>query len=117
MYLAKLKSENQLYAIKSMRKDKILETDVLDNIATEKDIMLDVDHPFVIGMDYLFQDKLRLYFVMPFVDGGDLYQCIDKRFPEETVKFYAAQVVHAIGYLHKKGYAHRDIKLENVLID
>ena len=56
---------------------------------------------------------------MPFVRGGELYKVYaqKKRFPEEVVKFYAAQIIVAIGYLHSRGYAHRDLKLENILVD
>ena len=70
-------------------------------------------------MEFVFQSDLRLYFVMPFIQGGELYKhfLYNKRFPEEVVKFYAIQIALAIGHLHKKGIAHRDLKLENILID
>ena len=56
---------------------------------------------------------------MPFVRGGELYKIYEsqKRFDEATVRFYAAQLAVAIGYLHSKGIAHRDLKLENILVD
>lgn len=56
---------------------------------------------------------------MPFVRGGELYKIFlsKRRFPEDTVKFYAAQITMAIGYLHNNGIAHRDLKLENILLD
>ena len=81
--------------------------------------MFECDHPFLVGMEYLFQNDLRLYFVMPFVRGGELYKVFSaqKRFNEKTVVFYAAQMAIAIGYLHMKGIAHRDLKLENILVD
>ena len=82
--------------------------------------MLSVDHPFLCRMDYMFHDKLCLYFVMPFLKGAELYKMfsIMHRFDESTVKFWAVQIIHAIGYLHEeKGIAHRDIKLENTLLD
>ena len=81
--------------------------------------MLECDNPFLISMDYLFQNDLRLYFVMPFIRGGELYKVFqsEKRFKEVVVKFYAAQMIIAIGYLHLKGIVHRDLKLENILID
>jgi serine/threonine protein kinase len=57
--------------------------------------------------------------VMPFVRGGELYKIFtkEKRLPEQVVKFYAIQIVLAIGELHSKGIMHRDLKLENILVD
>lgn len=58
----------------------------------EKKILLECEHPFIATMDYLFQDDVRLYFVMPFIKGAELYKIYKSRnfFPEEDVKFYAA---------------------------
>jgi serine/threonine protein kinase len=85
----------------------------------EKDILFAADHPFLVGMDFLFQSELRLYFVMPFIQGGELYKIFQsqKRFNEETVRFYGAQIALAIGELHDKNIMHRDLKLENILVD
>jgi len=74
VYLGELKQNKQLYAIKSIRKDVLLEFDQVNNTKLEKDILFSCDHPFLVGMDYLFQSTLRLYFVMPFVRGGELYK-------------------------------------------
>lgn len=93
--------------------------DQIESTLLEKDIMFECDHPFLVSMEYMFQNELRLYFVMPFIKGGELYKIYEeqKRFGEEVVKFYAAQLASAIGYLHSKGYVHRDLKLENILVD
>ena len=119
VFLGELKQNKKLYAIKSIRKDVLIEMDQIENTMLEKDIMFECDHPFLVGMDYLFQNELRIYFVMPFVRGGELYKIYEnqKRFNEETVRFYAAQLTIALGYLHSKGIAHRDMKLENILVD
>lgn len=119
VFLAKVKNGEQLYAVKTIRKDVLIQTDQIASTVLEKDIMLDCDHPFMVGMDYLFQTDFRLYFVMPFVRGGELYKVFltQRRFPEEVIKFYIAQIIHCIGYLHDRGFAHRDLKLENLLVD
>jgi len=93
VYLAQLRTGAPLfYAIKSIRKDILIDTDQVENTKLEKDILFSCDFPFLVGMEFLFQSSLRLYFVMPFVRGGELYKVFQsqKRFPEETVKFYAA---------------------------
>jgi len=119
VYLTELLENKKLYAIKAIRKDVLLETEQIENTKLERDILLECDHPFLWGMDYVFQNDLRVYFVMPFVRGGELYKHFlkNKRFPEEQVKFYAAQIACAIGYLHSKDIWHRDMKLENILMD
>ena len=119
VYLTELIDDKSLYAIKAIRKDVLIETEQVESTKQERDILLECDHPFLCGMDYVFQNDLRLYFVMPFIRGGELYKhflkC--KRFPESQVKFYAIQIVLALGYLHSKDICHRDMKLENILID
>lgn len=92
VYLAELRSTRKLYAIKVIRKDVLIEYDQIQSTQLEKDILFAADHPFLVGMDFLFQSETRLYFVMPFVRGGELYKVFqkEKRFPEEVVKFYGA---------------------------
>ena len=61
-----------------------------------------MNHPFIIGMDYVFQKAYRIYFIMPFIQGGELFKHLSekRRFSEEKTKFYAAQIALALGYLH-----------------
>ena len=92
VYLAELPGTDRKFAIKAIRKDVLIEYDQIKSTALEKDILFEADHPFLCGMEYLFQSEARLYFVMPFINGGELYKIFQeqKRFPEDTVKFYAA---------------------------
>lgn len=119
VFLAQMIGDDKLYAVKSIRKDILIQQDQVDSTILEKNIMLECNHPFLVGMDYLFQNDLRLYFVMPFVRGAELYKVFQqqKRFAEKVVKFYAAQIIIGIGYLHQRGIVHRDLKLENILLD
>ena len=77
------------------------------------------DHPNLIKMHYTFQNTYILFFVMDLIQGGELREILDieNMLPESVVKFYAVQIIDAIAFLHKKDIAHRDLKLENILID
>ena len=70
-------------------------------------------------MDFVFQSDTRLYFVIEFLRGGELYKHFlkRKRFQEDEAKFYATQIALAIGHLHKQSILHRDLKLENIMIN
>ena len=107
------------YAIKAIRKDILLIKNQVESTALERDILLEADHPFLCGMDYVFQSSTRLYFIMPFINGGELYKIFQekKRFEESVVKFYASQIIIGISKLHEKGIIHRDLKLENIMVD
>lgn len=104
--------------MKRIRKDILIQKGQIDNTYNERDILLKTEHPFLLGMDYVFQNEARIYFFLEFIRGGNLYQNLFKvkRFTEEQAKFYAAQLVLAIGVLHKHKIVHRDLKPENVLI-
>ncbi len=85
----------------------------------EKDILYSVEHPFIVSMDYVYQNDFRIYFLMTFIKGGELYRHLSKmkRFNEQQAKFFIAQIALAIGHLHKKNILYRDLKPENVLFN
>ena len=78
--------------MKVIRKDIVIQHDSIDSLEVEKLILLQVNHPFIIGMDYVFQKAYRIYFIMDFIQGGELFKHLSeqKRFSEEKAKFYAA---------------------------
>ena len=105
--------------MKSLRKDVIIEYDQVESTKLEKDILLQADHPFLVGMSYVFQTDQKIFFVMRFVRGGELFMHLRQvtRFPEERARFYAIQVAMALGHLHSKNIIYRDLKPENILMD
>jgi serine/threonine protein kinase len=111
--------DHHKYAMKSIRKDQLVSEGITDNILIEKNILLDGQCPFILPLIFFFQTNLRLYFVTPFIGGGDLFHRLKKEcfLKEEEVKFYAAQVGIALEYLHNMGICYRDLKPENILID
>lgn len=119
VFLVENSKNGKVYAMKRLNKDVVLQKNQVENIKVEKEILFDADHPFVNSMDYVFQNELRIYFFLKYVPGGNIYDNLYKvqRFKEPTVKFIAAQIVLALGYLHTKKIVHRDLKPENVLMD
>ena len=105
--------------MKVIRKDTVLDQDLLDGIIKEREVLISIDHPFIVHMRYGFQTPERLFFVMDLVKGGELwtYAREQTRIPEAEVKLYIANIALGIGALHDKNIIHRDIKLPNILID
>lgn len=68
------RNPGKLYAMKCIRKDIILENEQMDNIQLEKDILYTIDHPFLVNMEFVFQNDCRIYFLMHFVKGGELFR-------------------------------------------
>jgi len=96
-------------------------TQITDSLLiVEREILEKFDHPFIMGLEFAFQDATRLYLIMEFVNGGELFYHLRQHkggFGEERARFYAAEIVSALEYLHKSGVVYRDLKPENVLID
>uniref|UniRef100_A0A0K0FC25 Protein kinase C n=1 Tax=Strongyloides venezuelensis TaxID=75913 RepID=A0A0K0FC25_STRVS len=117
---AEHKKTKNIYAIKIIKKDMFNSDEDSDWTQTEKSIFeLASNHPFLVGLHSCFQTDLRLFFVIEFAPGGDLMYHMQRRrkLPEDHVRFYAAEIVLALHFLHYNGIIYRDLKLDNVLID
>jgi len=111
------KITKEKYAMKVMKKSDCL--DLYDDLYSEQKILAMLSHPFIVGMHYYFEDKDSLYYILDYVPGGELYQHLTQRgrFPEPQARFYMAEIVLALEYLHKGGVVYRDLKPENILLD
>lgn len=118
--LAKHKAEGRLYAVKVLNKVLIIRKRETDHIMCERNVLLkNVRHPFLIGLHYSFQTPDKLYFVLDYVNGGEVFFHLQKErvFPEPRARFYVAEIASALGYLHSIGIIYRDLKPENILLD
>ena len=117
--LARYKNTGDLYAIKSMRKDQLLSKSLIDNILIEKIILSEGQCQFILQLLFFFQTPERLYFITPFMKGGDLYHKlkVEGYLSENLVRFYTAQIAIALQHLHDSDIVYGDLKPENILID
>jgi len=89
VYLVQHLQTKKLYAMKCIRKDIVIDNEQFENIKLEKDILYSIEHPFIVSMDYVFQNEFRIYFLMNFIKGGELFRHLNKvkRFPEDQARF------------------------------
>ncbi|XP_015897490.1 serine/threonine-protein kinase AtPK2/AtPK19 [Ziziphus jujuba] len=119
VFQVRKKGTSEIYAMKVMRKDKIMEKNHAGYMKAERDILTKIDHPFIVQLRYSFQTKYRLYLVLDFVNGGHLFFQLYHHglFREDLARIYAAEIVSAVSHLHASGIMHRDLKPENILLD
>lgn len=117
--LARKIDTGRLYAIKILKKDQLVNENKIKPILSERAVLQQLNHPFLIKLHWAFQNIHELFFVMDICTGGELFFHLlqQRRFSEKLSKFYAAEILLGFKYMHDKHIVYRDIKPENILVD
>ena len=110
---------SKLYAMKILDKKLIAKYAQIIHTKTERDLLVKVNHPFIVNLIFAFQDRSRLYFVTEFMQGGELFFHLHKEhfFSNEQTKLLICEIILALEHIHKEGFIYRDLKPENILLD
>uniref|UniRef100_A0A7N8WZP8 non-specific serine/threonine protein kinase n=1 Tax=Mastacembelus armatus TaxID=205130 RepID=A0A7N8WZP8_9TELE len=111
--LVREKASGTYYAMKILKKEVIIAKDEVAHTLTESRVLKNTRHPFLTSLKYSFQTKDRLCFVMEYVNGGELFFHLSRErvFSEDRTRFYGAEIVSALDYLHSAKIVYRDLKV------
>eukprot|EP01029_Cantina_marsupialis_P031470 TRINITY_DN907_c0_g2_i1.p1 TRINITY_DN907_c0_g2~~TRINITY_DN907_c0_g2_i1.p1 ORF type:complete len:401 (+),score=59.56 TRINITY_DN907_c0_g2_i1:85-1203(+) len=117
--MVKLKETGDIFAMKVLKKEMVIQRKQYEHTLSERRILSNISHPFIVSLRFAFQTDHKLYMVFDFFNGGEIYHYLSRLgcFPEDRSRFYAAQIVCALDYLHKQNIVYRDLKPENLILD
>ena len=118
VYLVRYIKNNHVYAMKVYSKSDLREKNQEDNTKSERNLQTQINFPFIVSVKFAFQTESKLFLVQEFIQGGDLFNQIhsNPKFSTEKTRFYSAEIIIAIEYLHNNNMIYRDLKPENILI-
>ncbi|EST08204.1 Protein kinase domain protein [Kalmanozyma brasiliensis GHG001] len=120
VYLVREKKTDKLYAMKVLSKKEMIKRNKIKRVMAEQEILAASNHPFIVTLYHSFQSEDYLYLCMEYCMGGEFFRALQTRpgkcLAEEDAKFYAAEVIAALEYLHLMGFIYRDLKPENILL-
>jgi len=113
------KQTGSFWAIKMLKKAEVIRLQQVEHMISEKNILSQLDHPFIVRLAGTFQDVKYLYMVLEYIVGGEFFTHLRKsgRFDNDAAKFYVSQIILAFECMHKDDYIYRDLKPENLLLD
>ena len=119
VFQVRKKDTGRIYAMKVLGKKDIIERKEVEHTMAERNILKLSNHPFLVGLKFAFQSPEKLYLVLDFMNGGELFHHLQQAssFDEERARFYAAEILLALEHLHKANIIYRDLKPENILLD
>ncbi|KAI8835922.1 kinase-like domain-containing protein [Chytridium lagenaria] len=109
----------RIYAMKVLVKKDIVERQEIAHTLSERNVLIQATSPFLVGLKFSFQTPEKLYLVLDYMNGGELFYHLQKEtaFSEERAKFYTCELICALQHLHKYNIVYRDLKPENILLD
>ncbi|KAF0693780.1 Aste57867_15279 [Aphanomyces stellatus] len=116
---AQHKPSRLYFAIKSMWKADVVERNMVKQVVAEKQAMEELRHPFLVQCFDTFQSDDQIHFVLEYIPGGELFKWLQEygQFYDHEAKFFAAELVLVLEFIHAKGYIYRDLKPENIVLD
>ena len=119
VFLTVHKSKKYFYALKTIDRRKIAAYEIYENIVLERRILMQLDHIFIMKLVRTFKDSARLYFLLEFINGSDLFEVIRKLnlVSENDARFYTAAIIEILEHLHEREIIYRDLKPENIVVD
>ncbi|THG07981.1 CBL-interacting serine/threonine-protein kinase 6-like [Camellia sinensis] len=118
VYHAKNLLTGETVAMKVVSKDKIIKAGMMDQVKREISIMKKVHHPNIVKLHEVMATKSKIYFAMEYLRGGELFEKVSQgRLKEDSARNFFKQLVCAVDFCHSRGVYHRDLKLENLLLD
>ncbi|PRP81734.1 hypothetical protein PROFUN_10834 [Planoprotostelium fungivorum] len=117
--LCQHKSTGKFYCMKIVNQARMMALKQVEHMQNEKSVLFQMSHPFIVKLYNTFKDSKSLYFLLEFVPGGEIYNYMRRmrKFTPEIARFYAAEIVLALEYMHNKNVLYRDLKPENIMID
>lgn len=113
------KDTHRIYALKTIRKAHIISRSEVAHTLAERSVLAQINNPFIVPLKFSFQSPEKLYLVLAFVNGGELFHHLQKeqRFDVNRARFYTAELLCALECLHGFNVIYRDLKPENILLD